>query len=165
MARDNFSRAEGSCSSTVRLRRPVLREFLSMIAVQITAGRTNTGVREQQSHLCFPAWEACCSKLCGLGLSLVFQEAFRAIKPLVITPQLFAPWLRFCLCCRRAACLCINCLEHTWDTTKMHLPRSPPRTTLRQGEEKPAALGPQSREAEGISFLLNLSFSRYQNTL
>lgn len=44
-------------------------------------------------------------------------------------------------------------------------PHSPPQTLLCQGEQKPAALRSESQEAKGISFLLSLSFSRYQNTL
>ena len=118
--------------------RPNPGEFLSMTAVQMTAHHTDTSVHKQQSQPRFPAWEASCSKLCGLGLSSVFQEAFRPIKSLMITSQLFVQWLCFCLCCRLAACLCINCLKHTRDKTKIHLPApllsSPDHTLPRRGE-------------------------------
>lgn len=103
---------EGSCFSPVGPGHPIPGEFLR-IAVQMSAHHTDTSVCKQQSHPCFPAWDASCSKLCCFGLSLVLQEAFRPIKSLRIIFQLFAPWLWVCLCCLPAACLYINCLKHT----------------------------------------------------
>lgn len=138
MARGNFSRDEGSCFLPVGPGHPIPGELLSTMAVQMTAHHTDTGVRKQQSHPCFSAWEASCSKLCGLGLSLVFEEAFRPIKFLMFASQLFLQWLHFCLCCRLAACPRVNRLKHSRDKTKIHLPAPllsfPDHTLPRKGE-------------------------------
>lgn len=117
-----FSRDEGSGCSPLGPEHPIPGGLLST-AVRITTCHTNVAVCKQQSHPCFTAWEVSCSKLCGLGLSLVFQEASRAVKSLMIAPQLFAQWLHFCLCCRLA--VWINCLKHTEDKTEIHLPATP----------------------------------------
>lgn len=150
VAQDSFSRGEGSCFSPVEPEHPIPGEFLGMRAVQMTAHHADTGVCKQQSHPCSPAWEVSCSKLCGLGLSFVFQDAFRPITSLTIASQLSARWLRFCLCCSLAVCPCLNCLKHTRDKPKFHLPApllsSPDHTLPRRGEtSSPGFTVPGSR--------------------
>lgn len=84
-------------------------EFLSM-ASDCPVHDTNSP--KQQSHLCFPAWEASCSTLCGLSLSLVFQEAFRPIKSLMIAPSSLHSGFTSAFVADKM-CLCINCLKHS----------------------------------------------------